>query len=495
MLMPISSEFIALCRSQISLLTQAVGASISVVYINQELEAGTPAQLVPVAVYPDGSADLRDLEVPLLSDGSLSPASVQSLPRGKMLPPSRQTGSPGLGSARGLNPLPSEVPQPFQRIAEKSSLANQRQLVLPLMHEEMMLGLLVTQRDDRAWSAWEEAQIQEVATSIAIACVLDQRYQWMDRDRHQEHALRMQQHDMIDNLLHQFRNSLTALQTFGKLMIKRMLPGHTHDIATNMVREATRLKELSQQLELVTGINPPRQLALPPTLDMTPSRVHPIGDAVIEVQPIPVLPTASFLAGNSFPLERCLVESVIEPLLASITTLAEGKGQTLHQHMSEDLPPVWANLQALREVLHNLLENAVKYTPSDGHIFIAVTANEPEAELGDESESHRSWLEIAITDTGFGIPPQDLPHLFERHYRGVQAEGSIPGSGLGLAIAKMLIEQMQGTIQVMSPADLSKVDAAESTSMFMNRPGTTFRVQLAIALDGSADGSQVTGDR
>lgn len=496
MLMPISSEFAALCRSQISLLTQAVGASISVVYINQELREGTPAQLVPIAVYPDGSVDLHKLKVPLLSDGSLSDGSLSSspvqLPRGKMLPQSGQTGSRGLVPAPQSNRLPSEVPHPFQPIAESSSLANERQIVLPLMHEEMMLGLLVTQRDDRAWTTWEETQIQEVATSIAIACVLDQRYQWMNRDRQQEHALRMQQHDMMDNLLHQFRNSLTALQTFGKLMIKRMMPGRTHDIATNMVREATRLKELSQQLEMVTGINPPRQLALPPTLDATstatPTTVQPLGDAVIEVQTVPFLPTAGFLAGTSLPLERCLVESVIEPLLASMETLAEGKAQTLHRQISEDLPPIWANPQALREVLHNLLENAVKYTPDQGHIFITIIANEPEAETGVEFESSLSWLEIAITDTGCGIPQHDLPHLFERHYRGVQAEGSISGSGLGLAIAKTLIEQMHGTIQVISPADLNKIDGAEATSLFMDRPGTTFVVRLAIALDDSADG-------
>jgi signal transduction histidine kinase len=138
-------------------------------------------------------------------------------------------------------------------------------------------------------------------------------------------------------------------------------------------------------------------------------------------------------------------------------------------------------------VLHNLLENAVKYTPSAGHIFIATFSNESETELSVESEDQYSWLEIAITDTGFGIPQQDLPYLFERHYRGVQAEGTIPGSGLGLAIAKTLVEQMQGTIQVMSPADLTRVKTAESAaefaSLFMDRPGTTFVVQLAISID------------
>ncbi|MCY7390206.1 MAG: sensor histidine kinase, partial [Leptolyngbyaceae cyanobacterium CAN_BIN12] len=149
--MPISSEFIALCRSQVSLLTQTVGASISVVYINQELGEGAPAQLVPIAVYPDGSADLRAFEVPFLPDSDLS-SPVQSLLKGKMLPQAGQNDrNDFVRPAVESNPLYSGV-YPFQPIAENSSLATQRQIVLPLMHEEMMLGLLVTQRDDRAWT-------------------------------------------------------------------------------------------------------------------------------------------------------------------------------------------------------------------------------------------------------------------------------------------------------------------------------------------------------
>jgi signal transduction histidine kinase len=104
------------------------------------------------------------------------------------------------------------------------------------------------------------------------------------------------------------------------------------------------------------------------------------------------------------------------------------------------LPQVRANPKELREVLSNLIDNALKYTPAGGKIYI---------QSGLEQDRMQG---IAISDTGMGIPPQDLEHMFERHYRGEKADSEIPGTGLGLAIAKELIEQMQGKIQVFSPA-------------------------------------------
>ncbi|MHC5832735.1 MAG: sensor histidine kinase, partial [Nostoc sp.] len=94
------------------------------------------------------------------------------------------------------------------------------------------------------------------------------------------------------------------------------------------------------------------------------------------------------------------------------------------------------NVKALREVLNNIIDNALKYTPTGGKILI---------QAGPEKANFQG---IVISDNGPGIPPQDFEHLGERHYRGVQAQTEIPGTGLGLAIAKQLIEQMQGEIEV-----------------------------------------------
>ena len=137
---------------------------------------------------------------------------------------------------------------------------------------------------------------------------------------------------------------------------------------------------------------------------------------------------------------------------------------TIHQYIPEDLPLVTANSKALREVLNNLIDNAIKYTPSAGKVHIAVTI--------EELSSGLNYLGISIQDTGYGIPLADRKHIFERHYRGIQADGDIDGTGLGLAIVEELLEQMQGQIKLISPNNLAQ------DSKF---PGTTFMVLLPLS--------------
>ncbi|NET73287.1 MAG: ATP-binding protein, partial [Sphaerospermopsis sp. SIO1G2] len=127
----------------------------------------------------------------------------------------------------------------------------------------------------------------------------------------------------------------------------------------------------------------------------------------------------------------------------------------------ENLPLVKANIKAIQEVLNNIIDNALKYTPPGGKVII---------EAGYSKENLQG---IAISDTGPGIPAKDLEHLGERRYRGVQAQTKIPGTGLGIAIAKQLIQQMHGEIEVFSPALNTDINSR-------NKPGTTFIIWLQI---------------
>jgi signal transduction histidine kinase len=106
--------------------------------------------------------------------------------------------------------------------------------------------------------------------------------------------------------------------------------------------------------------------------------------------------------------------------------------------LPDNLPPVTIDWQRVNQVLHNLLENAVAYTGKGG--TITVTA----AKQGD-------WVEVAVSDTGEGIPAEDLPNIFERFYRVDKSRARVTGgSGLGLTIAKRLVEAHGGEITVRS---------------------------------------------
>ena len=440
MLLPTSSEFVALCRSQIALLTQVLGASMSVIYLTEELVEGSEARLIPVAAYPE-SALVLERSSPL----ALPPATevVSAMPR--------QLSAPNPVD-EGDEDEDDQIDQPFVSLRNRL-VAEPQQMMLPLVHDGMVLGLLVTERNDRPWSAWERSQIERIADTIALAYVMDQRAQWLDQTQRQQRLLQSDQHDILDNLLHQFKNPLTALRTFGKLLLRRLRPEDSNrEVATSIVRESDRLQDLLKQFDHAIDLGDVDLISM--ELEERSSTVD---------RPIPLLP-AGVLTSSTLTLESCNVAEILQPLLVSAEAIAQEKGLSVRSCISDNLPPVWANQGALREVLSNLIDNALKYTPSGGQAHIRV----------DEAGN---WVLMRVSDTGSGIPPQDLPHLFERHYRGVQAKTDIPGSGLGLAIAHRLVEQMHGAIEVFSPLQNGGW-ISENSDQPPQDHGTTFVVKL-----------------
>ncbi len=444
MLISPSSEFVALCRSQVALLTQLLGASLSVVYLSEELIEGAEAQIVPVAAYPESV--------------------VLEKPSQFMLPSADSgaaTDAPQTATAKADRPSSAGLDDPIDSSAmsqpPKRGLAEQRQVVLPLVHEGIVLGLLVTERSDRPWTAWERSQIERVAATIALACVMDQRAQWLDQTRRQQRLLQNEQHDVLDNLLHQFKNPLTALRTFGKLLLRRLRPEDSNrEVATSIVRESDRLQDLLQQFDQAIDLE---------AVDLISVAVDEELRTTIN-RPIPLLP-AGVLTGSSLTLETCSAAEILQPLLKSAAAIAQEENLAIRSRIPANLPLVWANRGALREVLSNLIDNALKYTSPGGQVHI-------------RANSVDDRVILRVTNTGQKIPPQDLPHLFERHYRGVQAMTKIPGTGLGLAIARRLVEQMHGEIEVFSPMQ-NDGWVSEHSDQPPNEQGTTFVVKLAVA--------------
>ena len=141
-------------------------------------------------------------------------------------------------------------------------------------------------------------------------------------------------------------------------------------------------------------------------------------------------------------------ESVLKPVDLNLVTSmvvhknqekAETKGLTLLYEPEEDLPNVMGHAEYLGLGVTMMLENAINYT-DEGHIWVRT---------GHDAEEGQAYLEVE--DTGQGIAPQDMPHIFDRFYRG-QNVGSlnVPGTGLGLTLLKEIIDMHQGEIEVES---------------------------------------------
>jgi signal transduction histidine kinase len=410
MLLPTSSEFLALCQAQLTVLTQSLGASLGIVYLTEEMGTNQETKLVPILSLPENINSI--------------------VPDGNIL---------GIGMAPLALPGSEKI----------SALVQPDRLVLPLMHEEMVLGLLVTERIDRAWTTLERQEIDQVVKTLSFACVLDQRSQWLTQRQQQQNQLQLQQHDLMDNLVHQFRNPLTALRTFGKLLLKRLPETDANrEVAASIVRESDRLQELLLQIDRAVDLNEPllEQVQLE--------------KATTEAA---ALPMAGTLGEKELVLEPCDVRSILQPLLVSAVAVAQEKNLELHTEVPEVLPLVKVNPSALREVLSNLIDNAVKYTPANGEVHVRIEAVDKK-------------VLFRVTDNGFGIPDEDLAKLFQRHFRGVQEKTEIPGTGLGLSIARELMQQMQGEIRAFSPMQPEGwIDGA----LPQNR-GVTFLVTIPI---------------
>jgi len=129
------------------------------------------------------------------------------------------------------------------------------------------------------------------------------------------------------------------------------------------------------------------------------------------------------------------VDVIINDMIEMLRPLAVGSSITLEASIPEGLPPVLADSARIQQVLSNLVGNAVKFTPRDGRITVCAEQIEGEIRFG-------------VIDTGPGIPPEQVPHIFGQFWQASSSDRR--GIGLGLAIAKGIVEAHKGTIWVES---------------------------------------------
>jgi signal transduction histidine kinase len=173
------------------------------------------------------------------------------------------------------------------------------------------------------------------------------------------------------------------------------------------------------------------------TLAATPERLDTIYLEVQHLQRlVEDLRTLSLAEAGQLSLNLTSIPSqdLLEQVEAAYRLSAQQKGIELMLEESQDFPDVRVDPDRMMQVLSNLVRNALRHTPKGGVIRL------------NASQSN-SWIKISIIDTGEGISSEELPHIFDRFYRGDQARQADEGeSGLGLAIAKSIVEMHGGKL-------------------------------------------------
>lgn len=147
-----------------------------------------------------------------------------------------------------------------------------------------------------------------------------------------------------------------------------------------------------------------------------------------------ILDVGKIDAGIDMEMEACDLTSIIDEVLSSFTPQAHDKQIQLIKTLTQNLPPILANKMRIRQVVHNLIGNAIKYTLAQGQVIV-------------QASSQNGEVQVQVSDTGIGIPASDRSHVFEKFYR-VRGEHALQekGTGLGLAIVKGIIDKHHGRI-------------------------------------------------
>lgn len=225
--------------------------------------------------------------------------------------------------------------------------------------------------------------------------------------------------DFVANVSHELRTPLTAIHGYAETLLDGALeaePELSREFVEVMFRHSTRLSHLVSDLLDLSKLESPDF-----SLDLMPIALPPIVRGVM---------------------------SMVEPA-------ATAKGMAMRLDIASDLPVVLANDATLEQVLTNLLDNAIKYTPAGGNVTVTL------------KPAYKSpYVEVSVSDTGIGIKQKHIPRLFERFYRVEKSRSrEMGGTGLGLSIVKHIVQSHGGNIWVESEQNV----------------GTTFNFTLQVA--------------
>jgi two-component system sensor histidine kinase BaeS len=233
-----------------------------------------------------------------------------------------------------------------------------------------------------------------------LALTFNEMADTIETDVNELHRQDLIRREMIANIAHDLATPLTAIQGLSEALADDVVqgPDARQETAQRIGREVQRLRRLVADVRQMTMME--------------------AGQIKLDLAPLDL---------NSLVDETVLV---IEPE-------CEATGIVIKNGIAANVPQVQADSDRLTQVLLNLLDNARRHTSSGGKIGIWAT----------QSKDKQNMICITIADTGVGIDPKDLPHIFERFYRADRSRAAITGgSGLGLAIVKAIVTAHGGQV-------------------------------------------------
>ncbi len=245
----------------------------------------------------------------------------------------------------------------------------------------------------------------EALTAIASAAdeslgrlYLQERMILEQQERRRSDELSRLKSHFVSSVSHDLRTPLTSISMFGEMLEDRRLPAAKRtEYAGIIVREADRLGRMVSNV---------------------------LNFAKIE------------RGSRDYDLKELDPASVVRSAVKTIEVHAKAFKAVVRTKVPRQLPLIRGDADALQDVLINLIGNALKYSPPPRRVWV-------------EAKATKTHVELRVRDRGIGIPPEDLPRLFEPFYRGKDpAVAQVGGAGLGLALAKHAIDAHGGTVTV-----------------------------------------------
>ncbi len=220
-------------------------------------------------------------------------------------------------------------------------------------------------------------------------------------------------------------NQMTERLAQTETMRRQLIGDVSHELRTPL----TVIKGMMEGL--IDGVLP----GAPETYEQIAKEADRLGRLVDDLQELSRVEAGAF----QLRLQPVLLQNVIKSLEKRLSAQFAAKNIAFVSSIPADLPAIYADEDRLMQVLMNLLGNAMQYTPAGGRVEVTAWL-------------HARQVAICVADTGVGIAPEHLPHIFTRFYRAdpSRSRQSGGGSGIGLTVARHLVEAQGGQIEAAS---------------------------------------------